>query len=315
MPNGWEIIQSAIWREHWIHEFGYKMTTQPRLQPFQADGDLDPDHDKLPNSLEYQNGTRPDRFDSDRDALPDGFEARYSAMNPRGRNDRNGDADGDGLSNFIEWAYDLDPTVPEGRLDSDRDGLTNLEEVAFGSSLRDDDIDGDGLDDLEERSAGTNPWKQDSEEQGSYPGKIIPGDGLPDSWELYYGYNPNVCDDPKSDEDKDGLPLLEEYRQATHPRKRDTDRDGVTDGEEVTNNTDPKDPTWGGRPPAAPSKVKSETNADGSVTYTWADNSDNEEGFRIRQRQPDGTWKVVAECPPNTTSVTVWPEKSASVPD
>jgi hypothetical protein len=82
-----------------------------------------------------------------------------------------------------------------------------------------------------------------------------------------------------------------EARQATNPRVADTDGDGTNDGTEVANNTDPTDPEWGGSPPAAPSEIRETVNADGSITYTWKDNSNNEEGFRIRRKQCPATIK------------------------
>ncbi len=57
--------------------------------------------------------------------------------------------------------------------------------------------------------------------------------------------------------------------------------------------------------PAAPTNVHVTMNADGSHTYTWQDNSNNETFFSIDEQQPDGTWKEVGRVGPNQTSFTV----------
>ncbi|MBM3884152.1 MAG: hypothetical protein FJ387_31345, partial [Verrucomicrobia bacterium] len=43
------------------------------------------------------------------------------------------------------------------------------------------------------------------------------GDGMPDSWELTYGLDPNNPADTSADPDKDGLANLQEYHAGTHP--------------------------------------------------------------------------------------------------
>ena len=51
----------------------------------------------------------------------------------------------------------------------------------------------------------------------SGPEKDTDGDGMPDSWELANGTNPNVSDGA-SDPDADGLNNLQEYQAGTNPK-------------------------------------------------------------------------------------------------
>ncbi|MBP7010024.1 MAG: hypothetical protein KBC66_09510 [Kiritimatiellae bacterium] len=55
-------------------------------------------------------------------------------------------------------------------------------------------------------------------------------DGMPNEWELLYGFNINDPDDADDDPDEDGLSNLQEYQIGTNPLLRDTSGDGVDDG-------------------------------------------------------------------------------------
>lgn len=59
------------------------------------------------------------------------------------------------------------------------------------------------------------------------------GDGIPDDVELKFGLNPNNSVDALEDLDRDGLSNRDEYTRGTDLRNRDTDGDGILDGEEV----------------------------------------------------------------------------------
>ena len=118
-----------------------------------------------------------------------------------------GDIDGDGLSDVDEAAYGSDPL----NRDYDADGLLDGEEVyVYGTDPLNNDTDGDGLLDGEEvNQFGTSSVSTDAD-----------GDGLVDDDELFvYG---------------------------TAPDAFDTDGDGTGDGEEVfTFGTNPLDPASG----------------------------------------------------------------------
>lgn len=63
-------------------------------------------------------------------------------------------------------------------------------------------------------------------------------DGIPDSWEIFYGTDPTVKDDTQ-DKDLDGLINREEFFHGTHPNDPDSDNGGAADGYEVTHNLCP----------------------------------------------------------------------------
>lgn len=67
-------------------------------------------------------------------------------------------------------------------------------------------------------------------------------DGMPDDWELTYGFNPNDPADGVQDPDGDGLTNAAEYQRQTDPRNADSDGDGIRDGLEVQTGSDPTDP-------------------------------------------------------------------------
>ncbi len=57
--------------------------------------------------------------------------------------------------------------------------------------------------------------------------------GIPDSWAIANGLDPNDSAMPFEDPDHDGLTNLQEFQAGTDPHNGDTDGDGLTDGQEV----------------------------------------------------------------------------------
>lgn len=118
------------------------------------------------------------------------------------------DSDGDGLPDWWEEAYGLDPFSAADNdgagADPDGDGLSNLHEYLLSLTR------------YGQNRAGFNPWMADSNLDG--------------------------IDDGMEDSDADGLTNREEANiHLTHPGLPDTDDDGLTDKEEVDRALDPLD--------------------------------------------------------------------------
>ena len=230
---------------------------------FQADAD----GDGLSNLEEHLHGTDPRDSDTDDDALNDGAEVKG------GSDPFLPDTDGDGMLDGWEAVYDgFDPCVWQTDVfhgpgdDADRDGLTNVEESAFGTDPLDDDTDDDGIKDgpevshgldplvpqydpdhdgltnSEEIAGGTDPLDPDTDHDGLTDGDetLVWGtdplaadsdnDGLDDGEEVSHSLDPLV---PVFDADRDGLTNAEESVLGTDPFDPDTDNDGLTDGDEI----------------------------------------------------------------------------------
>ncbi len=67
------------------------------------------------------------------------------------------------------------------------------------------------------------------------------GDGMPDDWELVYGFDPFDSNNAGLDGDGDELTNLEEYQAGTDPGDADSDDDGMPDGWEDDYGLDPLD--------------------------------------------------------------------------
>jgi hypothetical protein len=178
------------------------------------------------------------------------------------------DTDGDGMPNYWETIFNLNiNSSADAGIDSDTDGLTNLQEFALGTDPRESDTDGDGLidghevntyntepllsdsdrdglnDGLELNTYNTDVHNRDSDNDGLTDGDEVhiygtnplsmdsDADGMSDYFEVTYNFNPAANNGEASqDTDMDGLSNLAEYLAGTNPTSTDTDLDGVPDG-------------------------------------------------------------------------------------
>ncbi|WP_455714713.1 cellulose binding domain-containing protein [Anaerosporobacter sp.] len=125
----------------------------------------------LENSIE--SGTE----DNDKDGVPNYIEDLF------GTDSSLEDTDADGLSDYVEiYSTDTDPLkqdsdlngVLDGQEDADSDGLTNLEEITYGTNSIKSDSDYDGLSDSEEvNTFGSDPLKDDTDDDGIADGNEI----------------------------------------------------------------------------------------------------------------------------------------------
>jgi uncharacterized repeat protein (TIGR01451 family) len=203
----------------------------------------DADSDGVYNHEELVLGTLPNVKDTDGDGLWDGEE-----LDPRGIDeDHNGitndngdgviesastnplsvDTDSDALTDSLEYAvYGTDPRCR----DTDNDGVSDSTEVftpGYNALSLDQDLD--RVPDNYEFANGTAADSADSD-----------ADGLNDFQELVV-YRTNARSDT-SDADADGL--LDQVEVLTYhsdPNVTDSDHDGLADGTEVTNGTNPAD--------------------------------------------------------------------------
>lgn len=138
---------------------------------------LDTDGDLLYDGGELVYGTDVLDPDSDGDGLPDGNEVYIVGTNPTVA-----DTDGDGVNDGDEVANGTNPLqapapepepteepapepepeptdepAPTGNVDSDGDGLTDVQEATFGTDPGNGDTDGDTVNDSNEVAAGTDP--------------------------------------------------------------------------------------------------------------------------------------------------------------
>ena len=121
------------------------------------------------------------------------------------------DTDGDGLPDWWEQLYNLDPYDATGDNgawgDVDNDGLNNRAEYLAGTNPRNSDTDGDGIGDYDSRPS---PYSR------TYGEMYMDGDGMPDLWEIQHGLDPYHYD-ANLDSDNDGWSNYSEYQAGTDP--------------------------------------------------------------------------------------------------
>ena len=224
--------------------------------------ELDTDGDGIFDSEEEVLGedgfiTDPNNADTDGDTISDPDEINADPQT----DPTTDDTDGDGFADNDEIADGTDPTdafdPPVG--DADGDGISNLLEdqiaIQFGAAFgnRTDinipsdtaDDDGDTLSDREELILGTdgfvtNPTEPDTDQDG------IADNDEPDLTLPDFGDTPTDPTNP--DTDGDGINDGAEAQGlnggfVTNPIVADTDGDGVDDGVEITDGTNPTDPS------------------------------------------------------------------------
>ena len=204
--------------------------------------DLDDDNDKLLDKEEKIYGTDPLNLDTDGDGLSDGVEISM------GTDPLNPDTDGDGLldgddtnpfSPFEIADFDRDGLPDDIDPDDDNDNVDDTFEYAIGTDPYNPDTDGDGLNDGFELQLKTDPNNTDTDGDGT----IDPIDHFPtDPFEYVDSDKDGLGDVYDRDDDNDGVSDIEELSRKTDPKNADSDGDGLTDFEEVTLGTDPRSP-------------------------------------------------------------------------
>ncbi|RDH41273.1 hypothetical protein [Zooshikella ganghwensis] len=142
----------------------------------------------------------------------------------------------DGRINTRENGIWLDNLLIPGPVDHDQDGAADGWEYTYFESLEADfahdaslDTDQDGVTDINEAKAFTNPKSKDTD-----------NDGMPDGWELTHGSDPHVSD-ANEDVNSNDLNNLSEYVLSVedYPTDTDTDNDGMPDSWEVAYRLNP----------------------------------------------------------------------------
>ena len=181
-----------------------------------GDGDIDED---------------PAGWDTDGDGMPDGWEAAngLNATSPSNADGPNGDPDGDGLNNLLEYVNPMWTTMcgsspcfrngPDGIVTETTSPCDPVQGIGPGGCAT-FTAEVDGI-------TSTDPQRADTD-----------GDGLNDSYEALTLLTDPTSSDTDSDGINDGVEVNGAYgnpAQASDPRNNNTDGDAFDDGEEDTN--------------------------------------------------------------------------------
>jgi len=206
----------------------YTLDDEMELSPFDGDNDGEDRMDMGADEM----------VDSDHDMMIDAWERQQF-----GNLTRTGgvDSDGDGLTDLEEFELNGSPF----ETDTDADRISDTDEAkVYGTSASNPDTDADGASDYVETRWWGAGWNADPDNDGlpNVLDKDSDNDGMPDGWEMDNHLHPGTPD-ANLDPDGDGLSNIEEYQHDTNPKVADTDGDGVSDGEEVhVHGSDPLNP-------------------------------------------------------------------------
>ncbi|MBA2665285.1 MAG: hypothetical protein H0U74_23555 [Bradymonadaceae bacterium] len=179
------------------------------------------------------------------------------------------------------------PTPNGPVVDSDGDGLSDIEEEKLGLSPTNPDTDGDGITDFVEILTGLNPFAADALAACSLlaPGRDVTADGLTDCDNYALGTEPSLVDS-----DGDGIPDILEVLYGTdylNPDAHlDSDSDGVSNGDEIIQHTDPRSVDTNAH---LSHSYRYEIEDEGFVTELFAANLRQMTGVRVTDMSPGTT--------------------------
>lgn len=207
--NSWQDVDLAFLGHGYVSEYHFLADAADRIFWRVTIEDYDSDFDGVCDAEEDHLGTNPYLWDTDGDGLGDGEEI-LGGTNPLNR-----DTDGDWIPDGIELFYGYFPTdATDGMLDSDNDGIPNKLEYVFLDQGYDPSVWND---------VDTFPWDEDPDNDGLTTRQEFGG--------------------PVTLSSQTVAPQSLTSTTDTHPRKFDSDSDGLPDGWEASHELDPNSAT------------------------------------------------------------------------